>query len=848
MMGMLKGVSKMAMQGAETARQVYQAMAPIVFGNPKQPRDLISISPEQYKDRFSLRRHGSLVSIQDQSSGATKVVHILYFSQPQQTYYSFWRGEPTEEGERITEELFTIFERHTSLFQYFPGLIEKEKERLVRLIHEHQTWEPIHVAASANVPAFFQTIDSGRLNLARDRECGALPLHLAAEAGHAELVDILLALGADASLTDGQSRNALHYAAKGDRPDVVKAVATQKFQLEACLTGQNSSGQSPAQYAVQWQAANALEALFRAGLNPFRELTPAGETLLQVALAQGSQLKTVAVVKVLAREAPDLVLTPCSQTGATPLHQLPERDLLEALLEGLDGRGGGLCLKDKNGLTPLHLAASNGRLDAAIPLLSHSAAVDPPDPKDNTPLHYAASASGPMFQLLVLFRADPLIANAAGLTPRDLLLKKDKTLAASLDRIVGLAAAAAAQPPCPLAEYSQALSLSAAKERWRTAGDSERVNLLSLDGGGIKGLVLVQILSHIQRHLPPGQQDIMQHFNWIAGTSTGAILALALAKGFSLLKCQALYFRFKDAVFSGLMRPYDTAALERFLQKELGPDATMADIVGCQIVVTTTQADKTPMKLRLLRNYRLPLSDEENARLGFGRPSEQKQWRAARCSSAAPTYFASVDEKFIDGGLIANNPTLDLLSEVELVRAAGGLSDGRGLVAGCVLSVGTGVEPDREAGGELGAFERSLPSSISEAVMSLGIRNLGVAKNLGMTLVKQVCETDGRPVDRAAAWSSGSRLPFFRLSAPLSQEIGLDEKDDAKLVRMMWETELYCVAHFCPNSPTRPVSHLHGVSAMRKGPPSHSTTSAVFQIEILSSGVFICLTVPSVKM
>lgn len=53
--------------------------------------------------------------------------------------------------------------------------------------------------------------------------------------------------------------------------------------------------------------------------------------------------------------------------------------------------------------------------------------------------------------------------------------------------------------------------------------------ILCLDGGGIRGLVLIVVLRAVQRQA--GSAPVKHIFDWIAGTSTGAILALALAMG-----------------------------------------------------------------------------------------------------------------------------------------------------------------------------------------------------------------------------------------------------------------------------------------------------------------------------
>lgn len=104
--------------------------------------------------------------------------------------------------------------------------------------------------------------------------------------------------------------------------------------------------------------------------------------------------------------------------------------------------------------------------------------------------------------------------------------------------------------------------------------ETPKAKLLSLDGGGIRGLILIQILCYLETLTG---KPVYEMFDWIAGTSTGGICALLLASGYSAKQCRQIYFRLKDKIFVGY-RPYCSETLERFLQRYLGREKKMHEL------------------------------------------------------------------------------------------------------------------------------------------------------------------------------------------------------------------------------------------------------------------------------
>lgn len=329
--------------------------------------------------------------------------------------------------------------------------------------------------------------------------------------------------------------------------------------------------------------------------------------------------------------------------------------------------------------------------------------------------------------------------------------------------------------------------------------------ILSCDGGGIRGLMSVEVLARLEAGLRErfGRPDMVlaDFFDFAAGTSTGAIIAACVSAGMSTAQMRRFYVDSgaqmfdKASLLKRLRYSYNSEPLALLLRRELNralghaddaPPATLGDpgLKSLLLMVMRNHSTDSPwfVNNHPLAKYNAAARPDSNLKLPL--------WQLVRASTAAPTYFppevvvfGEGSEReypfvFVDGGITGyNNPAFLAFEMATAAPYQLGWATGPDELL--IVSVGTGKVPLERRNDEaddlhLLAHAQTLPLALMNAATDgwdLACRTLGACRY-------------GAPIDRnvgamqqgpgAAATSSNPKLFSYVRYDPLLTREGLD--------------------------------------------------------------------------
>lgn len=272
--------------------------------------------------------------------------------------------------------------------------------------------------------------------------------------------------------------------------------------------------------------------------------------------------------------------------------------------------------------------------------------------------------------------------------------------------------------------------------------------LLAVDGGGMRGLIAIEILARIEeivREQSGNSKAVLaDYFDYVAGTSTGAIIGTCVALGRSVAEIRNIYLENgrhmfdRGAIWRRFAKLYPVKTglltLSNLIWNAIGgklpwarmpyseyPDTPLIetyrrkDVIGPDEVTLGSDDLRTLLMVTLLNaNTDSPWPVSNNPRALYNRPDHPYTnaniplWQLVRASSAAPTIFPAQeivlgpeDKKirftFVDGGVTSyNNPAFQLFLQATLDPYR--LCWKTGEEEMLLISVGTGLNPAENVG------------------------------------------------------------------------------------------------------------------------------------------------------
>ena len=260
--------------------------------------------------------------------------------------------------------------------------------------------------------------------------------------------------------------------------------------------------------------------------------------------------------------------------------------------------------------------------------------------------------------------------------------------------------------------------------------------ILCLDGGGIRGMITVEVLAEIEAllrtKLGKGPDFVLaDYFDFVAGTSTGAIIAACISLGMNIADIRDFYRKSgkemfdKAFILKRLHYKFEDDKLAKRMQEVFGKDTTLGSdklkTVLMMVMRNASTDSPWPVSNNPFAKYNDPTRPDCNLDIPL--------WQLVRASTAAPTYFPPEvvdlgDKKFVfvDGGItMYNNPAFQAFLMATVGPYKMGWTAGENKML--VVSLGTGTSPVANADLRPGQMNliynaSSIPSALMLAALN----------------------------------------------------------------------------------------------------------------------------------
>jgi len=318
--------------------------------------------------------------------------------------------------------------------------------------------------------------------------------------------------------------------------------------------------------------------------------------------------------------------------------------------------------------------------------------------------------------------------------------------------------------------------------------------LLSIDGGGIRGVLALEILDRLESQLAAAQGveksefRLSDYFDYVSGTSTGAVIAACVSRGMSVAEMMDFYVKSGPIMFDSrwwkklqslvtTFTKYDAKKLEGTLQDLFGKHTTLQPgNLKCHLLaVTRNQTTDSPWPISSNPAAKYNSPDDPDCNLNI------PLWQIVRASAAAPGTFQSevitLDSgksfAFLDGGVTPYNNSAWLLYRMATEEQYN-MNWERGEDKLLVVSVGTGSSPKGDDGklilGPLRQLRQTGKTLIGFLIQSAMIDQDTNCRQVGRCVHGE--SLDSEIGDMIPRRGEADREDSYKNRIPLSEDLG----------------------------------------------------------------------------